>query len=147
MLEHWTADFYFKVDDDVALSTDALHDYLLPRRSEANLYLVRDARGARAAGAEPADRETRPPARRRTRGRLPHPFPYAQTQGCMKSGQVLRESKYKWFEPEHWRFGDPLGSQGVNYPRHATGGCGAGFVSRERWSPRGGGGGVLMEEG
>lgn len=27
-------------------------------------------------------------------------------QGCMKSGAVLSDRKYKWFEPDSWRFGD-----------------------------------------
>lgn len=42
-------------------------------------------------------------------------------QGCMKSGQVLTDKKYKWYEPEYWRFGDPSGDGYINYPRHATG--------------------------
>jgi len=42
--------------------------------------------------------------------------------GCMKSGQVLTESKWKWHEPDHWRFGEPVERGGkMNYPRHATG--------------------------
>ena len=42
--------------------------------------------------------------------------------GCMKSGQVLTDRRYKWFEPEHWRFGDAATAQGaINYPRHASG--------------------------
>ncbi|RMZ52821.1 hypothetical protein APUTEX25_000940 [Auxenochlorella protothecoides] len=80
MLSLWDADFYFKVDDDVALNLEALSDYLTARRMKKNLYL-----------------------------------------GCMKSGQVLTDSKWKWYEPEHWRFGDALGPQGINYMRHATG--------------------------
>lgn len=47
-------------------------------------------------------------------------------QGCMKSGQVLTDSKWKWYEPEHWRFGDALGPHGINYMRHATGRFAAG---------------------
>lgn len=40
----------------------------------------------------------------------------------MKSGQVLTDRRYKWFEPEFWRFGDPGASDGaINYPRHASG--------------------------
>ena len=27
----------------------------------------------------------------------------------MKSGEVLTDKRWKWFEPEHWRFGDPAG--------------------------------------
>jgi hypothetical protein len=43
-------------------------------------------------------------------------------QGCMKSGQVLTDRRYKWFEPEYWRFGDPASSEGqINYMRHASG--------------------------
>ena len=43
-------------------------------------------------------------------------------QGCMKSGQVLTDRRFKWFEPEFWRFGDPSSSDGgANYPRHASG--------------------------
>lgn len=42
--------------------------------------------------------------------------------GCMKSGQVLSDRRYKWFEPEHWRFGDAATTEGaINYPRHASG--------------------------
>ena len=42
--------------------------------------------------------------------------------GCMKSGQVLTDRRYKWFEPEHWRFGDAATAEGaINYPRHASG--------------------------
>lgn len=39
----------------------------------------------------------------------------------MKSGQVLTDQKYKWYEPESWRFGDPSGDGYINYPRHASG--------------------------
>ena len=40
----------------------------------------------------------------------------------MKSGEVLTDKRWKWYEPEHWRFGDPAGKEDkVNYPRHATG--------------------------
>lgn len=39
----------------------------------------------------------------------------------MKSGQVLTDKKYKWYEPEYWRFGDPSGEGYINYPRHAAG--------------------------
>lgn len=35
------ADFYFKVDDDVAVNLDAMAAYLKDRRSQGNLYLVR----------------------------------------------------------------------------------------------------------
>ena len=43
-------------------------------------------------------------------------------QGCMKSGQVLTDRRYKWFEPENWRFGDGAGAEGqINYMRHASG--------------------------
>ena len=34
------ADFYFKVDDDVAVNVDAMATYLRERRSQGNLYLV-----------------------------------------------------------------------------------------------------------
>ena len=34
------ADFYFKVDDDVAVNVDAMAQYLGERRSQGNLYLV-----------------------------------------------------------------------------------------------------------
>ena len=34
------ADFYFKVDDDVAVNVDAMAAYLRERRSQGNLYLV-----------------------------------------------------------------------------------------------------------
>lgn len=40
----------------------------------------------------------------------------------MKSGQVLTDRRYKWFEPEFWRFGDPASDDGeINYMRHASG--------------------------
>ena len=42
-------------------------------------------------------------------------------QGCMKSGAVLTDRRYKWFEPEYWRFGDPAGGDSINYMRHASG--------------------------
>ena len=43
-------------------------------------------------------------------------------QGCMKSGQVLTDRRYKWFEPEYWRFGEAAGAEGqINYMRHASG--------------------------
>ena len=35
------ADFYFKVDDDVAVNVAALTGYLQQRRTQGNLYLVR----------------------------------------------------------------------------------------------------------
>lgn len=77
----WDADFYFKIDDDVAVNVPALASYLAARRGRGNLYL-----------------------------------------GCMKSGQVLTDRRYKWYEPEHWRFGDPATVEGaVNYMRHASG--------------------------
>ena len=34
------ADFYFKVDDDVAVNVDALADYLEAHRTQGNLYMV-----------------------------------------------------------------------------------------------------------
>lgn len=34
------ADFYFKVDDDVAVNVAALTNYLQQRRTQGNLYLV-----------------------------------------------------------------------------------------------------------
>lgn len=75
------ADFYFKIDDDVAVNVDALADYLDAHRTQGNLYL-----------------------------------------GCMKSGQVLTDRRYKWFEPEYWRFGEAAGAEGqINYMRHASG--------------------------
>ena len=40
----------------------------------------------------------------------------------MKSGQVLTDRRYKWFEPEYWRFGDAAAADGqINYMRHASG--------------------------
>lgn len=36
------ADFYFKIDDDVAVNVEALASYLQQRRSQGNLYLVRN---------------------------------------------------------------------------------------------------------
>ncbi|KAL4449403.1 hypothetical protein ABPG77_007047 [Micractinium sp. CCAP 211/92] len=75
------ADFYFKIDDDVAVNVPALADYLRERRAKGNLYL-----------------------------------------GCMKSGEVLTDKRWKWYEPEHWRFGDPAGRDTkINYMRHASG--------------------------
>ncbi|KAL4427755.1 hypothetical protein ABPG75_001844 [Micractinium tetrahymenae] len=75
------ADFYFKIDDDVAVNIPALAGYLRERRARGNLYL-----------------------------------------GCMKSGEVLTDKRWKWYEPEHWRFGDPAGRDTkINYMRHASG--------------------------
>jgi Galactosyltransferase len=34
------ADFYFKIDDDVAVNVYAMADYLAARRTQGNLYLV-----------------------------------------------------------------------------------------------------------
>ena len=34
------ADFYFKVDDDVAMNVGAMAEYLQAKRSQGNLYLV-----------------------------------------------------------------------------------------------------------
>lgn len=34
------ADFYFKIDDDVAVNVDALAHYLRERRTQGNLYVV-----------------------------------------------------------------------------------------------------------
>ena len=37
----YDADFYFKIDDDVAVNVDALANYLAAKRNQGNLYLVR----------------------------------------------------------------------------------------------------------
>ena len=37
----YDADFYFKIDDDVAVNVDALAAYLAAKRNQGNLYLVR----------------------------------------------------------------------------------------------------------
>lgn len=37
----YDADFYFKIDDDVAVNVYAMADYLAARRTQGNLYLVR----------------------------------------------------------------------------------------------------------
>lgn len=34
------ADFYFKVDDDVAVNVEAVESYLKERRNQGNLYMV-----------------------------------------------------------------------------------------------------------
>ena len=34
------ADFYFKIDDDVAVNVDAMATYLQAKRNQGNLYLV-----------------------------------------------------------------------------------------------------------
>ncbi|CAD7700436.1 unnamed protein product [Ostreobium quekettii] len=40
--------------------------------------------------------------------------------GCMKSGEVVTDPKRAWYEPQHYRFGDPIGSdKKLSYPRHA----------------------------
>ena len=36
------ADFYFKIDDDVAVNIDAMANYLQAKRNQGNLYLVCD---------------------------------------------------------------------------------------------------------
>mmetsp|Transcript_13969 Transcript_13969/g.42127 ORF Transcript_13969/g.42127 Transcript_13969/m.42127 type:complete len:589 (-) Transcript_13969:1356-3122(-) len=50
---------------------------------------------------------------RRTQGNL--------YMGCMKSGAVLSDRKYKWFEPDSWRFGDGADGGAPQYMRHASG--------------------------
>jgi hypothetical protein len=37
----YDADFYFKIDDDVAVNIDAMATYLAAKRNQGNLYLVR----------------------------------------------------------------------------------------------------------
>ncbi len=37
----YDADFYFKIDDDVAVNIDAMAAYLAAKRNQGNLYLVR----------------------------------------------------------------------------------------------------------
>mmetsp|Transcript_43911 Transcript_43911/g.73128 ORF Transcript_43911/g.73128 Transcript_43911/m.73128 type:complete len:249 (+) Transcript_43911:364-1110(+) len=37
--------------------------------------------------------------------------------GCMKSGIVINDKRFKWYEPEWWRFGN----SGNSYYQHATG--------------------------
>ncbi|CAD7705336.1 unnamed protein product [Ostreobium quekettii] len=40
--------------------------------------------------------------------------------GCMKSGEVVTDSKKAWYEPQNYRFGDPIGGdKKLSYPRHA----------------------------
>ena len=41
------ADFYFKIDDDVAVNVDAMAQYLKSRRNQGNLYMVRQGCGTR----------------------------------------------------------------------------------------------------
>lgn len=42
--------------------------------------------------------------------------------GCMKSGEVVTSSRKRWHEPDHWRFGDPIGNdKKLSYHRHAHG--------------------------
>lgn len=41
--------------------------------------------------------------------------------GCMKSGPVLTDRKFKWFEPDAWRFGDGQKGGQPQYMRHASG--------------------------
>ena len=36
----------------------------------------------------------------------PHAAKDCGLQGCMKSGPVLTEKRFKWYEPDSWRFGD-----------------------------------------
>jgi Galactosyltransferase len=40
MPQRFDADFYFKVDDDIALNVGALADFLAARRTQGNLYMV-----------------------------------------------------------------------------------------------------------
>ena len=47
------ADFYFKIDDDVAVNVDAMATYLTQRRNQGNLYLVRSP-GNGARGQHPS---------------------------------------------------------------------------------------------
>lgn len=40
----------------------------------------------------------------------------------MKSGEVVTSARKRWFEPDHWRFGDGVGHDKVlTYHRHAHG--------------------------
>lgn len=43
------ADFYFKVDDDVAINMEALEGYLIAQRNQGNLYMVRPCCSSAAA--------------------------------------------------------------------------------------------------
>jgi hypothetical protein len=38
--QKYDADFYFKIDDDVAVNIDAMAAYLAAKRNQGNLYLV-----------------------------------------------------------------------------------------------------------
>lgn len=38
--QKYDADFYFKIDDDVAVNIDAMANYLNAKRNQGNLYLV-----------------------------------------------------------------------------------------------------------
>jgi hypothetical protein len=40
--------------------------------------------------------------------------------GCQRSGAVVTADGARWYEPEHWRFGDASGGS-LQYPRHAGG--------------------------
>eukprot|EP00884_Botryococcus_braunii_P009240 jgi/Botrbrau1/18317/Bobra.0179s0045.1 len=83
LVTEFDADFYFKLDDDIAVNVYTMADYLAPLRTRGNLFL-----------------------------------------GCMMSGQVLSDpyEGHKNFEPEHWRFGDPIGPDGyIGYMRYASG--------------------------
>lgn len=122
-----------------AVNVDALADYLRERRTQGNLYMVRWARCASlcllccarcvladlpSRALAPASRSSLSPALPPPSALPPHPtMAHRPKQGCMKSGEVLVDKRWKWFEPEHWRFGDPAGKDDkINYMRHASGG-------------------------
>ena len=59
----YDADFYFKIDDDVAVNVDALAAYLAAKRNQGNLYLVRCAARQPASELPPAsENPTWPPS-------------------------------------------------------------------------------------
>jgi hypothetical protein len=97
------ADFYFKIDDDVAVNVDAMAAYLAAKRNQGNLYLVRAflsrvstlhscnlcylmfSRRVREVSCNP------PVAAPRGRAQ-DLACVLLLLQGCMKSGQVLADA-------------------------------------------------------
>ena len=96
-----------QVDDDVIINVKALAEYLRERRTHGNLYMVRqcpEEHQSQSRGRLKSINQPRVPVQPPevpTRYRSP-----AHSQGCMKSGAVLTDKKYKWYEPDAWRFGD-----------------------------------------
>jgi hypothetical protein len=93
------------VDDDVIVNVKALAEYLRERRSRGNLYMVRQCPKEHQSRLKDINWLYRWPVQP-PQGSVPMDCCNIHLQGCMKSGAVLTDKKYKWYEPDAWRFGD-----------------------------------------